>query len=344
MVKALSETKHARPRVLVVEPDRRTLARILQALESGGWRGGEFRSIDGLDELTADVAASVELIVCAWSVLRASDFAPLLRTARRFAGLPLVATGQPEDARDALGALRAGAGDFVVTSGPGLRMLPIAVERCVAHHRTNRENDVLRQDLQRSLGDLEAKNRELEEVINQLEIKARTDALTGLANRRWLNLMTEGAWAEAERNELPLACLMLDLDAFKGINDRFGHQRGDEALRAAARVIQANCRAVDITARYGGDEFCVIMPHTEPHEAALVAERILQAFRVVAGAFPEIRLGMSIGLSHRQLSRPRCAEQLVAHADEALYAAKSAGKNRVFLRDKGGVFAPMTKG
>ena len=115
-------------------------------------------------------------------------------------------------------------------------------------------------------------------------------------------------------------------------------------MRLAGRVIEANCREVDVAARYGGDEFCVLMPHTEPHEAVLVAVRILREFeRAVSGrASGEQSLGMSIGLSHINLSRPVNAEHLITHADEALYAAKGAGKNRVMMRDTGGVYAPMT--
>ena len=99
-----------------------------------------------------------------------------------------------------------------------------------------------------------------------------------------------------------------------------------------------------MVARYGGDEFCVLMPHTEMHEAVLVAGRILREFEhAVAGlAQRERQLGMSIGLAHVNLSRPINAEQLIFHADEALYAAKGAGKNRVMLRDTDGVYAPMT--
>jgi diguanylate cyclase (GGDEF)-like protein len=154
--------------------------------------------------------------------------------------------------------------------------------------------------------------------------------------------MLQGSWAEAARNNLPLSCLMIDLDGFKALNDRMGHHRGDEVLRLAAKVIRANSRAVDVPARYGGDEFCVLMAHTEAEEAMLVAERILREFRHATRLAPEEEppMGMSIGVSHINLSRPISGDQLVTHADEALYAAKQAGKNRVMLRESSGVTGP----
>ncbi|HVP74053.1 MAG TPA: GGDEF domain-containing protein, partial [Phycisphaerales bacterium] len=155
----------------------------------------------------------------------------------------------------------------------------------------------------------------------------------GLANRRWLNLMLQGNWAEALRHGLPLACLMIDMDEFKAVNDKRGHTHGDELLRLAAKVIRANCRQVDIPARFGGDEFCVIMGHTEPQEAIVVAQRIMREFDYAMRNRPadEPKVSMSIGLAHITLSRPANSEQLLSHADEALYAAKSAGKRCVMV-------------
>jgi diguanylate cyclase (GGDEF)-like protein len=100
-----------------------------------------------------------------------------------------------------------------------------------------------------------------------------------------------------------------------------------------------------LPARFGGDEFCVLMSHTEPHEAAMVADRMLREFeQTVSTLHDQPHLGMSIGLSHINLSRPINAEQLVSHADEAMYAAKLAGKHRVMIRAADGVFMPMWRG
>ncbi len=196
-------------------------------------------------------------------------------------------------------------------------------------------------DLRRCLAVLEVKNRHLEALIHRLETLVRTDDLTGLWNRRWLNEMLQRAWAEAVRNDRPLAFMMIDLDGFKATNDTIGHLGGDEVLRRTGRLIQANCRQVDVPARYGGDEFCVLMPETNAHEAVRVAERILREHDCANRAAPtgEPRLGISIGISHIDLSRPVNAEQLIRHADQAMYAAKSALNQRIMLRGTAGVFA-----
>ncbi|UCD75957.1 MAG: diguanylate cyclase [Phycisphaerales bacterium] len=253
--------------------------------------------------------------------------------------LSVVVTGLPGDAELAVEAIRAGAADFLVTADLDLRTLRLAVDKCLAHQRIKKENERLQAELSRSAADLALKNHQLQSVIRQLELMTRTDDLTGLANRRWLNLMLEGHWAEACRNDLPLACMMIDLDGLKRFNDRFGHQRGDEILHLAGTVIQANCRTVDITARYGGDEFCVLMPHTEAAEAVKVAQRVLREFEIAVGRLPknEPNVSLSLGISQIDLSRPVDANQLINHADEALYAAKSAGKARAVLRLRDGV-------
>lgn len=251
--------------------------------------------------------------------------------------LPFILAGRPADAQIAAESIRAGSMEFFVITEETIATLPIAVEKAIAHQRIRRENDRLHRELSRSLARLELRNRDYEDMIDRLESKTRTDDLTGLANRRWLNLMLEGAWADACRNDLPLAFLMIDLDGFKQLNDTLGHQRGDDVLRVVGRVLEANCREVDTKARYGGDEFCVLMPHTDPAEATTVAERIRRAFEFAARSIrgegdDPVRLGMTIGVAHLELSRPANADELVRHADEALYEGKARGRGRVLVR------------
>jgi len=344
------------PKLLIVESEPSTVRMMAAALNRACCSAEAVASgraapdnsacyvVQSLQQLHAFDLSCVDLVICGVNLPDGTglDALAYLRGTRR--ELPVILTGSPGDAALAVEAIRAGAMDFLLTSAHDMRTLPLAVEKCLTHQRIKQENERLQRDLSRSLAELEVKNQQLEAMIRQLEAMARTDELTGLANRRWLNLMLEGSWAEATRNDLPMGCLMIDLDGFKLLNDTLGHQRGDEMLRLASRVIEANCREVDVAARYGGDEFCVLMPHTEPHEAVLVAVRILREFeRAVSDrASGERSLGMSIGLSHINLSRPVNAEHLITHADEALYAAKGAGKNRVMMRDTGGVYAPMT--
>jgi diguanylate cyclase (GGDEF)-like protein len=148
--------------------------------------------------------------------------------------------------------------------------------------------------------------------------------------------MLENRWEEATRNGIPLAFLMIDLDGFKRFNDTFGHQKGDEILRLAARVLEANCRSIDISARFGGDEFCLLMPHADSDSAIRVAHRIAAAFdeAISAVAEEETCVSMSIGVAHWQITNPINADELVRHADEAMYLAKSETNKRVVLSEK----------
>lgn len=281
------------------------------------------------------------MVICASDLSDGSGLDALAYIRGTLPEAPVIMVGA--DSSLAVEAIRGGALDFVLADQhEDLARLPLVVEKCLVHQRIKQENERLHRDLKASLAELAVTNHQLQSVIRQLEAMARTDELTGLANRRWLNLMLQGHWADALRHGLPLACLMIDMDEFKSVNDQRGHTHGDELLRLAAKVIQANCRDVDVPARYGGDEFCIIMGHTQPHEAIMVAHRILRQFDYAVRNRPagEPHVSMSIGVAHITLSRPANAEQLVNHADEAMYSAKAAGKQQVMVRQADGQSAP----
>lgn len=174
------------------------------------------------------------------------------------------------------------------------------------------------------------------EILRRAEIEAHlavlsvTDALTRLANRRRFDETLDREWRRARREGASLAVLMIDVDRFKLLNDRFGHARGDEVLQAIARSVEASLRRPgDLAARYGGEEFVAILPATDITGALVIAERIRA--RVEAGdgwnGLPSATV--SIGVS---VVRPKTGwvpSDLVAAADKALYCAKNAGRNRV---------------
>lgn len=248
--------------------------------------------------------------------------------------LTVVVLAAGRAAADGTRWLDEGAADCLPATDEHLLQLPLVISRAERGRRMRSENERLHHDLARSLVELELKNQELEGLVDRLEQAARTDAVTRLANRRWLDATLEGTWVESVEDGLPLAMLMIDLDGFKRLNDHHGHQRGDEMLRLVARVLQGNCRASDTVARYGGDEFCVLLPQTHPDEAMTVARRIIDVFLEVVGALEAegVVIGMSVGIAHCELSRPRSAAELLAHADEAMYAAKGRGPNRYAVR------------
>jgi len=163
----------------------------------------------------------------------------------------------------------------------------------------------------------------------ELEQRAVTDGLTGLFNHRHFQETLLGEVERAARYDLVFSLLMMDLDLFKTVNDRLGHPRGDEALKAVAEVMRANARTTDFVARYGGEEFVMILPGTTAGQAGGLAERIAQGVREIRLAVPhQPPLSLSIGVA----DYPACGrdrESLIAAADTALLFAKRSGRDMV---------------
>jgi diguanylate cyclase (GGDEF)-like protein len=179
-----------------------------------------------------------------------------------------------------------------------------------------------------------------------LKTLAASDGLTGLANRRSFDQTLAMEWSRAQRTKRPLSLLFVDVDHFKAYNDLHGHQKGDECLRAVAFAIGENAlRPADLSARYGGEEFAVIMPETDQRGARKVAERLrnvlagLGLTHGASGVGPVVTL--SIGIATLVPSEELGSEWLLRQADQALYAAKLSGRNRVI--DAEGVLAALTR-
>jgi diguanylate cyclase (GGDEF)-like protein len=165
------------------------------------------------------------------------------------------------------------------------------------------------------------------ELLQQL---AREDGLTGLANRRWLDLQLQRESERARRFEHPLALAMIDVDHFKAVNDDFSHAVGDEVLRVLARLLRDGCRGSDVVGRFGGEEFMILFVETSPARALEVCNKLRERveahdWRAVHPAFD--RLTVSIGVAGFDAGLPQ--DGLVALADQHLYRAKHEGRNRV---------------
>lgn len=170
-------------------------------------------------------------------------------------------------------------------------------------------------------------NRELDQL-------ARRDALTGLHNRFAASERLRDEFVRSQRSSVAFSVLLLDVDHFKRVNDTHGHDVGDQVLQVVARQIKASVRASDFVARFGGEEFMVILPDTDAQEAEVVAEKIRRA---VDACEPPVvgRVTLSVGLSEWRDDLPD-EGLLVRRADEALYAAKGAGRNQVMVWGEAG--------
>jgi diguanylate cyclase (GGDEF)-like protein/PAS domain S-box-containing protein len=176
--------------------------------------------------------------------------------------------------------------------------------------------------------ELERYHRELEEANDQLRKLAVTDELTGLRNRRSFEERLVMEFSMARRRKRELSILLIDVDNFKMTNDRWGHAAGDEVLRRLGMILRTTVRLPDLPARYGGEEFVVLLPESGEESAMGLARRVMQ--RVAAEEWENEPLTISVGMASMNESLEN-GFQLVELADEALYAAKRAGKNRVMV-------------
>jgi diguanylate cyclase (GGDEF)-like protein len=180
------------------------------------------------------------------------------------------------------------------------------------------------------------------ESAAHFEEQAMTDPLTGVYNRRFLDRRLEEELNRSSRQNLEFSLMLLDLDHFKIYNDLCGHLAGDQALAKIAGLLKGTAREMDVVTRYGGEEFCILLPGTSSREAKLAAERVRRALEMEAFAGEELlplgRLTVSIGLATYPLDSDD-PSALIHAADLALYQAKSQGRNRTVDRDQSQVLS-----
>ncbi|TSA11697.1 MAG: GGDEF domain-containing protein [Deltaproteobacteria bacterium] len=156
-----------------------------------------------------------------------------------------------------------------------------------------------------------------------------TDMLTGIANRRIFLESLGGAISFAQRHQTPLSIIMADLDDFKSVNDTFGHNAGDQVLQAFATLLMENSRQEDLAARFGGEEFIMMLPGTGAEESAVLGERVRRHWQEITSPGFSIRVTASFGVAAYQPGDT--VDGFIERADQALYDAKMMGKNQVVV-------------
>lgn len=192
--------------------------------------------------------------------------------------------------------------------------------------------------LQRENLDLTVRNRTLSEVSSR-------DTLTGLYNRWYVIEKIDSELNRAIRHGSPMSLLMLDIDHFKRINDTWGHPAGDEVLKSVGKMLKESCRVYDVPGRYGGEEFCIVLPETKPGNTNVVAERIrkrLESTELPMGG-ESVAVTASIGIAGTENQgddEMLSPAALIDRADRALYSAKTRGRNRIEMWDRALFDAP----
>jgi diguanylate cyclase (GGDEF)-like protein len=165
-------------------------------------------------------------------------------------------------------------------------------------------------------------------LFREVQNQAHTDVLTGLRNHRAFHETLRTEMHRSQRYGRPLGLVMLDIDSFKELNDRYGHQAGDAALQELGKVIRAATRAEDFAARYGGDEVAILLPETAPTGCLSVVRRLVKSVREHKFLFGGVRMPFSVSVGVAFFKPDMSITQLIGAADQALYRAKQAGKDR----------------
>jgi diguanylate cyclase (GGDEF)-like protein len=306
-------------RILVADDDvltREILETVLRAR-----RHDVLVAADGDEAWRVFRAGRPEVVISDWRMpgLDGPGLVRRIREAGGAAAYVILLTAHDEPARLREGML-AGADDYL-TKPLDLAQLEarlIAASRVTALHAR-----------------LAAREAELERLNDALALEARRDPLTGLWNRLRLGEDLAVAHARAERYDQGYALALLDVDRFKAFNDRFGHQAGDEALRAVARTLAREARGGDACYRYGGEEVLVLLPAQPPAGAAAAVRRLAAAVAGLAIAHPgNVPAGIvtvSAGVTIREGGPGPGADDVLRRADAALYDAKDAGRNRIVV-------------
>ncbi len=318
------------PRVLVVEDDLDQRELICESLRMhfNDRRDTKIVGVGTGTECLARKLSDFDIILLDYNLPDISGI-DLLERITGTCDVPVVFVTGNSDIASAAEAIHRGAQDYIVKLGDYLFALPIVVEKNIRLHTLKLENTRLQTELTTAMETVRLKNTALEQSVQKLRIMAATDHLTGLSNRRVFAEILDRCYNEAVRYKFDLTCLMCDLDRYKAMNDTLGHQVGDKILMATAEVIRANLRGSDYAARYGGDEFVILLPHTSLEMAASVGERICEQVEPATGRQTQIGMGvtLSIGISSLETDRPASADALVVMADRAMYTAKDRGKN-----------------
>ena len=294
--------------ILLVEDNAIDALNVTETLQAD--RASITRATTGRETLALLEQGSFDLIICSLNLNQddALRLTSMLRANEVSRHTPILMVGEDDQTQQLAKALDLGINDYLLK--------PIDRNEILARVRTQirrrRYQDLLRENYEQGLS------------------MALTDSLTGAYNRRYLMTHLERVLADPSARNKPLGCQMIDVDLFKPVNDTYGHDAGDEILKAIVQTMRTNVRNVDLVARLGGEEFVIIMPDTQEHFAEQVAERIrdkISDTRVTLKSGAEIAVTVSIGLAIRLPEDT--AESLLKVADVALYQAKNGGRNRV---------------
>ncbi len=301
--------------VLIIDDNRTIRQQLRETLAGTDLFETYLEAGDGIEGFKILLSEKVDIVLCDLEMpgMDGYKFLRMVASREELMDIPVIMLTSHEDQESKIRGLEAGASDYVTK--------PFFPAELLARVKVQLKIKSLQDRLKQS-------NQQLKEL-------SQTDALTGLANRRHLMEILSTEFERSRRNNVHFSLLMIDLDHFKKVNDTYGHQEGDVVLRSLAELMHCHLRQYDTAARFGGEEFSLILPETDPVEAAGVAERMRKAIAKMAftGEIEKLQITASIGVATSPNSKINHAEDLLRAADDALYEAKSNGRNRVEIAE-----------
>jgi len=305
------EEKNMKTSILVIDDSRVARQQVIDILQQNTLFQYFYEAGDGIEGFKIAINQPVDLIICDVEMpgMDGFKFLRMLESREELQDVPVIMVTGREDTEAKVRGLEQGASDYVTK--------PFDPAELLARVKVQLKIKSLQDKLKRS-----------NQMLLELSI---TDPLTGLHNRRAMMESLQKEVHRTARKKTPLSLVMLDIDHFKKINDTYGHQNGDAVLKAIGAELTAQLRQYDIAARFGGEEFVLILPETDIKEATQVAERLRQNIASLRfeAELANLEITVSLGVASTQNKIVKSTDDLIREADYALYNAKRGGRNRV---------------
>jgi diguanylate cyclase (GGDEF)-like protein len=309
-------------RVLVVDDETSMRSLLRMQLEHAGYEVHE--AANGQQGFEKAIEVMPHILITDWLMpeMNGVELTRALRQTKPGRGIYILILTALEAEDKLIEAFDAGVDDFMSK--------PLRARVLGARLRAGQRVVMLQQEIERDREEIQRFAAELAVTNRRLQEAALTDVLTGFPNRRYAIERFQQEWQAANRSKRPMACMMVDVDNFKAINDTHGHDAGDVVLKQTALAIKSGLRAQDVVCRTGGDEFIVICPETDLEAALICGERVRRAVReqVLTTGTLTLRGSVSVGVAARDEKTPDI-DALIKCADQGVYLAKQEGRDHV---------------